>query len=362
MTLIQDNKSILVVGSPRSGTSLCMRTLETLGVPVKFGMPKSGRTQLAVEKNPGGYYEGPWTGLGLSNPKAKLGGHAIKVLGNAAMPPRTDYDLVHAVILCSRCPKDQLDSIANLRYPMRRMPAMWLQQYATYAAWLVESDVPHVVVDYNDWADGSAVDKLVAFLGYGQANAGQAKSLFDSNLRRYADSEPWTDKEIVAGTQCDMFYAALHADDKVTMRSIANDQQQAVALNKDKAKTHWVDVDPAIQGLTHVNLFHGTWSKTNCEQQLLFNRRPDQRAKLIELHDQGMKYGQNNCKCFAVSDQVDEIEIFNGDYKLPVLMPRVACSHCDTTVSMADCFTCWHGRSRFGHTPSIKQSLGEAAQ
>lgn len=360
MSLIAENKSLLVVGNPRACTSHTMRVLEFLGVPVKFVEPPAERAAQIREKNPYGYYEGPWTGRGLSNPKANVGGHAIKVLSRPALPPKTDYTLVQAVILCTRCPKDQLESESNLHFPVRRTPKRWLRNFAPYAAWLSESDVPHITVDYDEWPDGTAVDKIIAFLQIDQADATGAKALYDASLR-HDDAPAWSDGESVDGAQCDAFYAALQVGDQATMRSIANDQAQAAALAREQDTTFWVDVDPSLAGLTHRELFHGTWSMTNHEQQLLFNRRPDQRAKLKSLHNTGVKYGQNNCSHFAIADQVDQVQIFNGDYKLSVMMPRVACSACQADVSMANCFTCWHRSARMGHEPTIGQVRGEVA-
>jgi hypothetical protein len=86
------NAGLFVIGLPRSGTSLAMRIVEALGVPVKAN-------QVFDRHNPNGYYEGHWTTSGIeSSGRAE----AAKVILGALETSRFQKD--DKFILCLRNP------------------------------------------------------------------------------------------------------------------------------------------------------------------------------------------------------------------------------------------------------------------
>lgn len=100
---------IIVIGPPRSGTSMMMQTLKLLGLEVAG--EKFSDTNLP-EGNPEGYYElsSDETTNGITSDKYK--GKAVKLFAQGFLKTQERY--IDKVIICHRVPNDTVKSFMKL--------------------------------------------------------------------------------------------------------------------------------------------------------------------------------------------------------------------------------------------------------
>ncbi len=133
-------KVIPITGEPRSGTSMTMRLLKALGVPIvglkwpwearEFDPDINPRDRERIEKrwerrkelNPNGFWELPGTVIrGLREPPEEMAGHAVKIVSSGMYPRSrggtifgTSPSCYDRAILCLRNPRSVAKSQVNV--------------------------------------------------------------------------------------------------------------------------------------------------------------------------------------------------------------------------------------------------------
>ena len=152
------SNKILVVGTPRSGTSWVMQTLFHLHIPI-FGIPNPANRDPSMQPNNKPFWEHP---SALSGNLSCLGNSycAIKVLVESAIKKVT-LDPTDKVIICNR----DVDKVAASMVTCigRMNHSQHVERINKHKIGLMEwvGDTPYILTDI-DWARDNKIEAITA--------------------------------------------------------------------------------------------------------------------------------------------------------------------------------------------------------
>lgn len=370
---MNNEKILAVLGTPRSGTSLLMRMLDAMGVPVAgeremtIASEPGDRARVIADAarnlNPDGFFEVPGlVGRGLFSRRIMegldLGGKAVKLVGSAMLPidgvtPRgTDYSLVDRVILCLRDPREVAASQTGLvsgvmragddewtaKVPHALSPATYIRDLGRLCMAMAEGwPVPVLVVAHERWRNvddrAKQVEALASFVG---AESGEkAGQLWDDGLYRSRPNN-WPEHLAADGAIADAIYAALLDGDPATVAPLA----EAWLSEQQAERVAWYDGDAPGQFGTHQMINPASWRQLasnarGCRDKLTVNAAKRREAGVLSV----------SCPHFALSRKTLPMSL-PADL-VGVSVPVVACGLDGDTKPQQACQRCWtHGIAR----------------
>lgn len=304
--MVAAGKILIVSGEPRSGTSLMMKTLETLGIDIagetfpgisrlsKAAESASGKRKEKLQDrltkmesttkklNPGGFYEIPGVVMrGIRKVDDDTSGKAVKIITPGLMERvlpsgqtvGTPMDLVDKVIFCLRNPKNvslsqtNLDSSVeirglgqeweNFRNPIS--PMRYVTHMGSFANWFAnqpdEIRSKFKFIDYDNFIDNpqATVDAITSHIGYtpSAAQISDAVGNVDESLRRSTEFAGWPEKLQIEGDLAVRIYGAMKSGDTAQAVVVATETQEILhnmALESVRwtDEETWVDVNPSL--------------------------------------------------------------------------------------------------------------------
>lgn len=173
---------IVIIGAPRTGTSMMMQTLKILGVPIvgekfsDFNLPKN---------NPNGYYELPISEITDGVNHTKYRGKAVKLFRTGLS--KTDIGTIGKVIHCTRNMKHSAKSFLDVLKdtPIGIKPTMnnakqIIKHNAIYAKVFAEyTKQPIFNVDFENFKKDkiNQINELCNFIGIEASDAQKSEAI-----------------------------------------------------------------------------------------------------------------------------------------------------------------------------------------
>jgi hypothetical protein len=381
--MVAEGKMLVVSGEPRSGTSLMMKTIEALGIPVSgeqfMGeamaagdmerVPEEKRAEARAnlekrvdrmkELNPGGFYE--MAGIvmqGIREINERVDGKAIKIITPGIMDrvapngrsTGTPMEIIDKIIFCLRDPRNvslsqtNLDSMVEVaglgqdweRFKNMLSPMRYMGSMGQFAAWYTgqsdEVKAKFLFVDYDAYIDDpqATVDAVVAHAESGSTAEQIAAAVgnVDESLRRSTEFTGWPENQQIEGDLSVQIYQAFKAQDAAAIAAGAagaqeNMQQKALEASRWTDEETWVDT---AAGLYRSMMTDENSVKTN----LIASLGQKREAGLIP--DVCQYYSRDEANPYTVQRPADL-----GD----LTRPTVKCARDNDNKPVEQCKVCW---------------------